>query len=528
MHIIHNARIYTQNPASPFAEAIAIHQGRILACGSLDEVEAYEIPGATRQDGHGAFLMPGLTDSHIHLQLFAESQLKVDCETDTLQECLSLVARHAQNIPAGEWILGHGWNQHSWDEGFGTAAMLDAVAPDNPVYLTAKSLHAGWCNTAALRLMGVDTATSDPQGGRFGRDTGGNPDGILFESAMECIEPLLPQPTLERTTAAIQKAQLTLWRCGITGVHDFDTTLCFQALQTLHRECRLHLRVLKSVPLEKLSAAIDAGIQTGFGDDMLRIGSVKLFADGALGPRTAAMLSPYENDPQNRGMLFLDQEEVYETGRLASAAGISMAVHAIGDRANHEVLQGYARLRQYEEENHLPRLRHRIEHVQALHPDDLLLLARLGITASMQPIHLPSDWQAANRNWGSRSESTFTFRSLMHTGTTLAFGSDAPVESPNPFWGVQAAITRSNADAKPEGGWYPDQKLTLEEALHGFTTGAARAAGCENILGRLMPGYLADMVMLPQDIFTIPVHELRIIQPLATMVNGEWVWQENG
>ncbi|MEL7643393.1 MAG: amidohydrolase family protein, partial [bacterium] len=264
MHIIHNVRIYTQNPASPFAEAIAIHQGHIAACGRLAEVEAYEIPGTTRQDGCGAFIMPGLIDAHIHLQQYAESQLMIDCETGTLQECLKRVARRAASTPPGEWILGHGWNQHKWEEGFGTAAMLDAAAPDNPVYLTAKSLHAGWCNTAALKLMGVDANTPDPHGGRFGRDARGNPDGILFESAMEYIEPFLPQPTLERTAAALENAQQALWRCGITGVHDFDIPDCFKALQNLHANRLLKLRVVKSIPLEILPAAIETGFQTGF------------------------------------------------------------------------------------------------------------------------------------------------------------------------------------------------------------------------------------------------------------------------
>ena len=525
MHIIHKVRIYTQNPARPFAEALAIHHGRIIACGSLGEVESYQIPGTTRQDGRGAFLIPGFTDAHIHLQQYAEAQMMVDCETSTLQECLSRVAQRAAAAAPGEWILGHGWNQHNWAEGFGSAKMLDAAAPHNPVYLTAKSLHAGWCNSAALKAMGVDANTPDPQGGHFGKDAYGNPDGILYESAMACIEPYIPETTVEGTAADLQAAQHSLWQYGITGVHDFDITQCFQALQYVHREGLLRLRVVKSIPLEKLSSAIDTGLQTGFGDDMLRVGSVKLFADGALGPRTAAMLSPYENDPDNQGMLFLDQEEVFEYGRKASAAGISMAVHAIGDRANHEAVNGFARLRDYEQENQLPRLRHRIEHVQVLHPDDIKRLAQLDITASMQPVHLPSDWQAANRNWGSRSGNAFIFRSLLKAGTALAFGSDAPVESPNPFWGIHAAITRTNADAKPEGGWYPDQKLTLEEAIHGFTAGAAWAAGSEQKLGRIMPGYFADLVMLPQDIFNLPADELRDLKPLATIVNGEWVWQ---
>jgi predicted amidohydrolase YtcJ len=266
-------------------------------------------------------------------------------------------------------------------------------------------------------------------------------------------------------------------------------------------------------------------LRTGFGDEFLRIGNVKAFSDGALGPRTAAMLQPYEGEPENRGMLMLDAEEVFERGRLAAENGLAMAVHAIGDRANHEVLNAFAQLQS------LPgidrgRLRHRIEHVQLIHPDDAGRLAQLGVIASMQPIHATSDMLMADRFWGKRAELSYAWRTQLQHGAVLAFGSDAPVESPNPFWGIHAAVTRQRADGSPDGGgWYPEQRLAVTEALQAYTIGAAYAANREHEQGRLSPGFLADLLVVNSDPFNCPPEELRTIRPLATMVGGEWVWR---
>jgi predicted amidohydrolase YtcJ len=287
--------------------------------------------------------------------------------------------------------------------------------------------------------------------------------------------------------------------------------------------------VVKSIPLEDLDHAIALGLRTGFGNDTLRIGSVKLFADGALGPRTAAMLQPYEGESENTGILMLDNEEVFEHGQAATSNGLSMAIHAIGDRANHEVLLGYAQLRGFERQNGLPALRHRIEHVQVLHADDASRLAELGIIASVQPIHATSDMHTADRHWGKRSEGAYAFHSLLDQQTRLCFGSDAPVESPNPFLGLHAAVTRRRPDGSPAvDGWYPSQRLSLKQALHGFTEGAAFAAGLEDRLGLLAPGYFADLIVLEHDPFERPPDELHSVQPVATMVGGEWVWSEEG
>ena len=321
----------------------------------------------------------------------------------TRRECLQRVHEKVRHTPPGEWVLGHGWNQNVWPEGFGNLIDLDAVAPDQPVYLTAKSLHAGWANSAALRLAGLNDSSSDPTGGRLGRDEAGHLSGILFESAMRLVESVIPEPGLEQVVSAIHAAQSMLWKMGITSVHDFDRRLCFQALQVLHERGELGLHVLKSIPLEDLQLALDLGLRSSFGDDWLKIGPLKLFADGALGPQTAAMLQPFEGSSDNRGMLFMDSEEVLELGRKAAAGGYNLAVHAIGDRAVHEVLQGIEQLRRLEPV--IPglanrKLRHRIEHLQLIHPDNSARLAELGVVASMQPVHATSDIDIAERYWG--------------------------------------------------------------------------------------------------------------------------------
>jgi len=526
IQILYNANIMTLDKRLPRAAAVAIQNGVILAAGESQQVLSNFSQNTQLTDLNGKTILPGLTDAHLHLMHYAFALQKVDCETNTRQECLARVAQRAQTARPGEWILGHGWNQNSWPEGFGSAADLDRIAPNNPVYLTAKSLHAGWANSAALKLAGLNQNTPDPQGGQFGRSSDGSLDGIVYETAMALVEKAIPEPSAETVTQAIRAALPSLWQVGLTGVHDFDGPRCFAALQTLQERGQLNLRVIKNIPLANLEQAVGTGLRSGFGNDFLRIGSVKAFADGALGPKTAAMLQGYETNPDNRGILMMDGEEFFEYGRKAVENGLSMTVHAIGDRANHEMLNGYRQLRAYEKQiNPESHLRHRIEHVQLLHPDDLLRLAELDIIASMQPIHATSDMQMADEHWGKRAGLAYAWRDLLKSGAHLAFGSDAPVESPNPFWGLHAAVTRQHQTGTPDGGWYPGQRLSLTEALEGFTTGAAYAGGVENRLGRLAPGFAADLLVLDKDPFTCPPEEIASLKPSCTMLNGEWVYQ---
>ncbi|HSD82770.1 MAG TPA: amidohydrolase [Anaerolineae bacterium] len=523
MKLLYNAFIHTQDPSHPTESAILIDRDRIVAVGAAN-VLLPQYPNAEKQNMGRRVILPGLTDAHLHLEQYALSLQKVDCETDTKEECLRRVAERVKKAKPGEWILGHGWNQNVW-KNWPRASELDAIAPQNPVYLTAKSLHAAWANTAALKLANITAQTRNPQNGQIRRDDKGSATGILLESALELVAAVIPAPTVTEIADAMEKAQSILWKMGLTGIHDFDRRDSFMALQRLHAQNKLKLRVLKNLPVDLLDQAYDLGLRAGFGDDWLRIGFIKAFMDGALGPHTAAMFQPYIGEENNRGILNMDREELFEHGRKAAQVGLPMAVHAIGDRANHEVLDAFEQLRKYERENNLPALRHRIEHVQVLHPDDVRRLGALNIVASMQPIHATSDMLMADAFWGERSRLAYAWKSQLENGAPLAFGSDAPVESPNPFLGLYAAVTRRRRDGSPSAdGWYPAQKLTLAEALEGFTLGPAYAANMETRLGRLAPNYLADLIVLEKDPFTCAAQELLEMQSSATMVGGEWVY----
>jgi predicted amidohydrolase YtcJ len=525
MKILYNANIHTLDNDHPDATVLVVDGERILAVGGDELIEQFAAR-AGKEDMGGRVVLPGLTDAHIHMQHYALSLKKVNCETQSFEECLRRVTERMQVTPPGQWILGHGWQQNDWGGAFPSAVDLDVIAPNNPVYLTAKSLHAGWANTQALKLAGITSATPDPENGKILRDERGQATGILIETAMELIGNALPQLSLDEIVEAIRSAQSILWRMGLTGVHDFDRRDCFMAMQILRSRGDLKLRVTKSVPVELLPHAFALGLRTGFGDDYLHVGSVKVFMDGALGPRTAAMFQSYLNEPENRGILNMDGEALFEIGKQAVDVGLSMTVHAIGDRANHEVLNAYEHLRGYELDKHYPRFRHRIEHVQVVHPDDAARLARLNVIASMQPIHATSDMFAADRFWGERSRLAYAWRTQLNYGAVLAFGSDAPVESPNPFRGLHAAVTRRRADGSPgSDGWYPEERLTIREALDGFTRGAAFAAGMEDRLGKLAAGYLADLIVLDKDPYTCYPDDLLTLESSATMVGGEWVWR---
>ncbi len=523
--ILNNARIYTLDPSRPRASGMVISNGVITRL--LDrERSSVDIPGTEREDMDGKTILPGLSDAHIHLKEYALNLKKINCETGTKDACLQRVAQRAAKQPPGTWILGHGWNQNSWRDGYGTRAELDAVAPRHPVYLTAKSLHAAWVNSAALQEAGLHEDTPDPAGGRLSRDPQGKLGGLLFEKAIPLVADNIPEPDLQEIKSAMQDAQRSLWKIGLTAVHDFDRRLSFSALQELHQEGKLKLRVTKSLPVDDLDGALQVGLRSGFGTPLLHVGSIKAFADGALGPQTAAMIAPYHGTDKDRGIQMLEEEDILQFSLKAAEHGLSMAIHAIGDRANRTVLNAFQRVREQEEKRDLPSLRHRIEHVQLLHPQDVGRLAELKIIASMQPIHATSDMDTAQQYWGERSRYAYAWRSLLDHGTRLAFGSDAPVEVPNPFLGLYAAVSRRkpNGDTGGGEGWVPQQRISLMEALQAYTTGPAYAAGREDQQGKLMPGYWADCIVLEEDPFSTLAAQLPDMQPVRTMVNGEWVW----
>ena len=556
--VLFNGLIHTLDSALPRATALAIQGDRVLAAGSDDEIRALAGPQSQIINLNGRTIIPGLTDSHLHFEWYSLGLRDVNVRTDTKQEALRRVTERAERTPKQEWIFGRGWNQSGWGDGsFPTASDLDTAAPYHPVYLIAQSGHAGWANTLALKRVGVADGTPDPPGGEFQRDASGRLTGIMFEEACWAFREAMPHETEEEVAGAMLPAFENAWKVGLTGVHDFDGVRCFVAYQLLKERGQLGLRVIKNIPVAHLEHAIGVGLRSGFGDHWLRIGNVKLFADGALGPRSAAMYEPYEGEPENRGIVISDKEEIYEKASLAAKHGLAMTVHAIGDRANHDLFDVYEKLRQEEvfftaeyaeiaEKNAIKALessafstntavnsrsvqplRHRAEHLQVLHPDDLGRAARLKIIASMQPIHATSDMKMVDRYWGARGKNAYTFRTQLESGATLAFGSDAPVESFNPFWGIHAAVTRRRGDGSPgPEGWYPEQRLTVAEALRGYTYGPAFAGNMERDLGSLSPGKLADLVVLDRDIFACDPMEIRDTQVFGTMIGGEWKWNE--
>ncbi len=527
--LLTNARVYTVNPRRPRASAIAIAGNRILAVGSEDEIADIRLPAMRRLDLNGAFVLPGLIDAHLHLEQtgFALQRVNVD-EAPSVEEAVRRVRERAARTPAGEWIQGWGWQQAIWGGRFPTAAQLDAATQAHPVALHAKSGHALWANSLALRIAGVTRDTPDPLGGEIVRNAQGEPSGVLLESAMALVARVIPSPSPAQEEEATLLAMRAMNAAGLTGAHCMDGAggiRTFNSYQRLREQGRSTLRICKQLPVENLDAVIAAGLRSGFGDAWLRIGGVKIFADGALGPRTAWMIEPYEGEPDNRGIALYDPEQLVEFVTKAHAHGLSVTTHAIGDRANRAVLDAYALARR---DDHVAPsgcrpLRDRIEHAQALHPDDIARFGQLGVIASVQPIHATQDMFMVDRYWGRRGRYAYAFRDLLSGGARLALGSDSPVETFDPLAGIHAAVTRQRKDGTPTGGWYPEQRLTIEEAIYGYTMGAAYAGYSEHELGSIEPGKLADLTVLSHDLTAIAPEDIRSVKVERVMVDGQWV-----
>ena len=525
--VLYNGDIHTMNVAKPRAQAIAIVGSRVLAVGSDSEMRALLAAKGEAVNLRGRTVVPGFTDAHTHYMSDGISLKQIDlAEVPTLEEALARVAARAAETHAGHWLEGRGWDHSLWEGGaFPTREDLDRVAPEHPVFLERKCGHVGWTNSRALELAGITAETPDPPGGAIDRDpTTGQPTGIFKENAMDLISRLLEEPSMEEAVDAIKAGTANAHKQGLVGVHTMEEALAFRAFQQLRAAGELKLRVLMQIPEENLDAAIQAGLRSGFGDQRLRIGGVKVFSDGALGAHTAHMLAPYADEPDNYGIPVATAEHLQEVVGKASRAGIAAFVHAIGDRANREVLDAIGA-------SHLAGegldLRHRIEHVQILHPDDVPRLAKLGVIASMQPIHATQDMLLADAHWGTRCAGAYAWRSLLDTGAVLAFGSDSPVEDLSVMKGIHAAVTRRRADGSPgPEGWYPEQRLTVAEAVYAYTAGAAYASGEEAIKGTLSPGKLADLVVLSQDIFAIDPMNILETEVVATMFDGEFVYSQ--
>jgi predicted amidohydrolase YtcJ len=543
--ILYNGTIYTMDSAQPRAQALAIRDGRIIAVGSEGKVQAAVGRSAEGINLRGRAAIPGITDAHVHLiwHALAVRNVRLDGITD-FEAVLRKIAEAAK-VGSG-WLQGGGWDHTLWGGRWPTAADLDAIVPERPVLITRKDGHAAWLNTAALIEAGIDESTPDPVGGSIRRERK-TPTGILYETAIDIARRHIAEPSQEDRMSAVRDAIVEAHSYGMVGMHiptgmRNDGTMHLTDLHLLRDAGKLPLRCLQYIGLEGLDDALRLGIRSGLGDRWLRIGGVKMFADGTLGSETAEMLEPFLSG-SGKGLPTMPAEELFDAVRRSIQGGLSVMVHAIGDGANRKVLdaieaalpkRGEPRGAGDDIETHYTirnaqnRIPNRIEHCQLLHPNDIPRFAKLGVIASMQPIHATADMLTADRLWGERSAYAYAWRALKQAGATLAFGSDAPVESLNPWLSVHAAVTRQRPDGTPNGGWYASQRLSVEEALWGFTVGSATAAGATHEQGTLAPGMLADIAVLDRDPFKIDPTGLHAIQADMTILEGQVVWERRG
>jgi predicted amidohydrolase YtcJ len=519
-----NGRIYLGDNASTIVSALAVADGRVRAVGERNDLVA----GGETFDLRGRFVLPGLIDAHGHLRGLAEARLNVDLsDAHSSAEAAARVAARVATAPPERWIVGRGWDQTRWPEArFPDRTVLDAVAPAHPVALTRIDGHALWVNSAALAAADIDDATADPPGGRILRDAAGHATGILLDAAADRVRRLIPPLDDETLREALSDTARACAAVGLTGVHemgvDHRQIAAYHALIAEGDPRRFPLRLLAAIngPGETWREWRGRGPERRYGD-RLTVGAIKLYADGALGSRGAALLEPYTDDPGNTGIELAPAADLERWTRDAVAAGFQVCIHAIGDRANHTVLDIYERVLAdhpgYD-------LRLRVEHAQVLAAEDIPRFARLGVIASMQPRHCTSDAPWAEARLGpARARRAYAWRLLLESGAIIAGGSDFPVEPPDPLLGIAAAVTRTPVGGAP---FYPAQRMTRREAVRAFTRDAAYAGFDEDRLGTLEPGKCADFVVLDRDIFTCPAEEIAATRVLMTVLGGEVVYHD--
>ncbi len=529
--IVDNANGYTldsKNQLLRFTSMAFDDKGRIIAVGTPEHTSA-RAKKARHIDLQGKTVLPGLIDAHGHVFGLGDQLSRLDLAgSASLADALAATASYAKANPGHAWLRGRGWNQEIWKLGrFPTAAELDTVIADRPVWLERVDGHAGWANSRALQLAGISNATPDPAGGKIMRDAHGAATGVLVDAAQELVEKVLPKPTEPQARATLDLALARIAQMGLTSVHDAGINA---AQDALYRDYADHNKLTTRVyaMIGDVGPDFDLLSQDGplksYAADMYALRAVKLYADGALGSRGAALLAPYSDEPKSHGLLFRRNADIYAMMDKAMKRGYQVNVHAIGDAGNRQILDGYQVLL---EKTGSRDLRHRMEHAQVVAPGDIARFKALDIVPSMQPVHATSDMNMAEQRVGpQRIKGAYAWRTFLAQGSRIACGSDFPVESPNPFFGIHAAVTRQDAGGAPADGWYKNEAMTLTEALRCFTLDAAYAAHQEKVLGSLEKGKWADFVVIDQDLFAIPTAEIHKIGVLQTWVAGRMVYQK--
>lgn len=508
-------------------ESILIQNGLVLGVGTTKDLEAL-IPEAKVVDGGGHVMLPGLIDAHAHVVGLGQLLTQVDLTgSASLDEALERVEQYAASNPDLPWIVGRGWNQELWQENdFPTAQDLDQVVDDRPVFLSRIDGHAAWVNSVALTIGDVTRETQDPVGGRVIRDAEGDPTGILVDAAETYVARFIPPESPAQLEEAIERAIQEMLSLGITGVHDAGVSEgIWQMYQEIDRrdELTVHINAMIGGVTEQTRPWIAQGPVMPKASSRLSLTGVKIYSDGALGSRGAAMLEPYNDEPGNRGLLFYDQGTMDEQVLTSVSNGFQANVHAIGDAANRQVLDALDKaIQAYPDSD-----RHRVEHAQVVAVEDIPRFSELGLIASMQPTHATSDKNMAQDRIGAqRLEGAYAWRTFLDQGTRIAAGSDFPVEPVNPFFGIHAAVTRQDRKDEPPNGWRSEEAMTLREALRAFTLDAAFAAKSESLYGSLEPGKTADFILIDRDPFEIAPSELDDIQVLETWVEGKKVYPQ--
>ena len=551
--VVMNGKVWTVDAARSRAEAVAVVGDRIVAVGTNEEIRKWLGPNTRKVDAQGKTVLPGLIDAHVHFSTggFEISGVQLR-DAATPEEFARRIGEHAKKLPKGEWMLGGTWDHELWGGRLPTRDWIDKLTPGHPVFVSRYDGHMALANSVALRLAGITRDTPTPAGGTIVKGANGEPTGLMKDAAMDLVQRAIPEPTEEQLTRAILAGLAEARRLGVTGFHDMSSAESgflggeaaghpglvdiprlrsaeeIRIYQKLAARGELTARVYAVTPIQQWEAPARTGVAAGFGTEWLRVGGLKGYVDGSLGSTTAFFYEPFTDDPSTSGLLsgmMFPEGNMLRMTLGGDRAGLQLCIHAIGDKANRMILDIFEEVAK-KNGGHAKARRFRIEHAQHIRPGDFEKFAQLGVIAAMQPYHAIDDGRWAEKRIGhERCKTTYAFRTLLDSGVKLAFGSDWTVAPLDPMQGIYAAVARQTLDGKNPGGWFPEQKITLEEAIEAYTMSAAYAEFRENELGSLTPGKLADIVVLDADLFAVAAEKIKDVKVTKTIVGGRVVYE---